>query len=167
MKKLFIFILILIFVTFAFWFGYNLNNKEYIPPETVATMFFKHLSEGNYEEALKYYGGSFSTLQTWNPGVLDNLELVRRGCEENGLNCLAIRSIVVDPSVSTGGLNEEGLYDRIIPFNVTFEKKTGGLFEIGPCCGEIDDGQRFSQFTVFVAEKKGSYLVLTLPPYTP
>lgn len=167
MKKFFIFILILIFIIFAFWFGYNLNNKEYIPPETVATTFFKRLSEGNYAEALKYYGGSFDTLATWNPGVSDNLELIRRGCEENGLNCLAVRNIIVDPSVSTEGLNEKGLYDRIIPFSVTFGKKDGGLFEIGPCCGEEDNGERFSEFTIFLAEKNGNYLVLTLPPYTP
>lgn len=170
MKKFFgfLFILVLLFIAFLFGFGLKKESK-YIPSETVAIMFFRNLSVGNYEEALKYYGGSFETLQNWNPEVssTDYLELIKRGCEQNGLNCLPLRTIIIDPSISVQGLNEEGLYDRITPYTVTFEKREGGLFEIGPCCGEEDTGERFSQFTVFIAEKEGNYIVLTLPPYTP
>ncbi|MFA7216584.1 MAG: hypothetical protein WC095_01225 [Candidatus Paceibacterota bacterium] len=170
MKKVIIFLFILIILVLAFWFGLSFNNeKQYVSPETVVVMFFKNLSDKNYEKALEYYGGSFETLETWNPEIssLNKIELIKTGCEQNGLNCLPVRSIVVDPSVSVDGLNKNGLYDRIVPYTVTFEKIGGGLFEIGPCCGEEDNGQRFSEFTVFIAEKNGSYLVLTLPPYTP
>jgi hypothetical protein len=50
---------------------------------------------------------------------------------------------------------------------IQFASQEGGLFEIGPCCGEPDTGQRTTDFAYTVQRIGGVYKVLELPPYVP
>ena len=117
------------------------------------------LHTGDYVRAAKLYGGDTSLLQTWNsdiPGA-DLPALFERACSQNGLQCLAPRSITYRASEVDGH-----------HFWVEFNNDDGTLFQQGPCCGEID-GNPISMFPFF-AEKSLSgdvYVVQDFPPYVP
>jgi len=50
---------------------------------------------------------------------------------------------------------------------VEFANNDGSIFEIGPCCGEEDTGERTREFAYTVQSADGGLAILELPPYVP
>jgi hypothetical protein len=119
--------------------------------------YFDALSGGDYATAVKAFGGSYETLTGWNPDVngADLVTLWRRGCTQNGLQCLPVRAIVAT----------RRLPDDSYKFTVEFTYTDGALFKQGPCCG--DTGPSISTFDYTVTRSGNSWKVMELPPYVP
>ncbi|HXQ34499.1 MAG TPA: hypothetical protein VN843_10840 [Anaerolineales bacterium] len=116
------------------------------------------LNTSNYVLGAELYGGDTSLLQTWNPDISNDLPaLFERACSQNGLQCLAPRSITYRASEVDGH-----------HFWVEFNNSDGTLFQQGPCCGETN-GPVVSMFPFFVekALNGSGYVVQELPPYVP
>lgn len=127
----------------------------------VLTEFLSLLNSGNYASAEKLYGGSYEMLEGYNPDVdpSDHALLLERACEFNGLNCLKLKSARLDQIT----------VDNKFVFSIELQTNNGELFEIGPCCGEDEEG--FIPVSVFtftiVQVGPDQYEVMDLPPYTP
>lgn len=115
------------------------------------------LHTGDYIFAAKLYGGDTSLLQTWNPDVpQDDLPaLFERACSQNGLQCLAPRTITYRASEVDSH-----------HFWVEFSNEDGTLFQQGPCCGETS-GITTSMFPFSVEQTANVFTVMDLPPYVP
>jgi hypothetical protein len=127
--------------------------------EAILTAYLTALHEGRYEEAAAFYGGTYDTLVANNPDVSpsDHASLLERWCTMNGGQCLPVLAVLSHEQTSSTGYS----------FIVQFADEQGALFEIGPCCGEPDTGQRTTDFTYNVQRGGGTYKVLELPPYVP
>lgn len=129
--------------------------------EETLKKFYGLLNEGDYEDAISLYGGSYEILQGWNPDMDpgDFAGLFQMACEFNGLMCLKVRDIV---SITTTD-------ERDFLFEVEFANPDGSLFVRGPCCGATEE--EMPSESVFLVEvdcaDDGTCLVLTLPPYVP
>ena len=111
---------------------------------------------GDYNSASTLYGDDVSLLQTWNPDLGDNLPaLFERACRQNGLQCLAPRSITYRAPEADG-----------YHFYVEFNNEDFTLFRQGPCCGETG-GIPVSMFSFYVEKRSGGLAVTDLPPYAP
>jgi len=148
---------------------------EVISPETEAppteaaedralqalTEYLAALNSGDYASAEKLYGGSYEMLEGYNPDVdpSDHALLLERACEFNGLNCLKLKSANLDQIT----------VDNKFVFTIELQTNNGELFEIGPCCGEDEEGFiPVSVFTFTVIQVDPShYKIMDLPPYTP
>ena len=123
--------------------------------------FYKHLNEGEYDQAVDLYGGSYDILQSYNPDLdhEDYAALLQAGCEFNGLMCLEVLNVV---SIQTSDEHE-------FFFEIEFANPDGSLFVRGPCCGETEeDMPSQSSFMIrVVCQDDGSCLVMDLPPYVP
>ncbi|HVF25212.1 MAG TPA: hypothetical protein VNA23_04940, partial [Anaerolineales bacterium] len=121
--------------------------------------YLTSLHNGDYVAAAKLYGGDTSLLQTWNSDIpnADLPTLLERACSQNGLQCLAPRSITYRASEVDGH-----------HFWVEFNNDDGTMFQQGPCCGETT-GTPISLFSFFVEKSlTGSgYVVQDFPPYVP
>ncbi|MBG0787793.1 MAG: hypothetical protein H0S79_22110, partial [Anaerolineaceae bacterium] len=86
-------------------------------------------------------------------------QLLARACEVNGLNCLQLKTSSLDQPTS----------ENEFTFSVEFQTNDGSLFEIGPCCGEDEEGFIPVSTFSFTVVKIGpdQFQVLDLPPYTP
>ena len=114
------------------------------------------LNTGDYNLGAELYGGETNLLQTWNPDITNDLPaLFERGCSQNGLQCLAPRSITYR------GSEVDGYH-----FWVEFSNNDYTLFQQGPCCGETS-GPIVSMFPFFVEQKQSGFVVMELPPYVP
>ena len=117
------------------------------------------LHTGDYIAAAKLYGGDTSLLQTWNSDIpnADLPTLLERACSQNGLQCLAPRSITYRAPEVDGH-----------HFWVEFNNADGTLFQQGPCCGETT-GIPVSMFPFFVEKSLSGdgYVVQDFPPYVP
>lgn len=110
----------------------------------------------DYVRGAELYGGDTDLLQTWNPDITNDLPaLFKRACSQNGLQCLAPRSITYRASEVDGH-----------HFWVEFNNDDGTLFQQGPCCGETS-GPVVSMFPFFVEQTQSSFSVMDLPPYVP
>ena len=71
--------------------------------------FFEKLNQGQYEDAIALYGGSYEVLQGYNPDVdpQDKATLMKFGCEFNGLTCLQVYDAVIKSQNS----NNEFLFE--------------------------------------------------------
>ena len=122
--------------------------------------FFSALNRADYAVADALYGGSYETLTGNNPDVDpdDHSTLWERGCTQNGLQCLTVRSAT---------LKEQG--DEGFVFTVEFNNPDGSLFVLGPCCGASEtEMPPVSQFEFRVEKSaEGDYLVMDLPVYVP
>lgn len=136
----------------------NLNPPpEKDEAEKVLRDFLTALNSGDYILGAKLYGGGTEILQTWNPDIKDNLPAwLERACTQNGLVCMAPRTITYR------GLDSEGNYQ----FIVEFTSPDGALFVQGPCCGE-ENGAALSRFVFRVKKIESGFVVLDLPPYVP
>lgn len=118
--------------------------------------YLRALNTGDYALGAELYGGDTSLLQTWNPDITNDLPaLFARACSQNGLQCLAPRSITYRASEVDGH-----------HFWVEFNNEDGTLFQQGPCCGETS-GPIVSMFSFFVEKKPSGFVVQELPPYVP
>jgi hypothetical protein len=128
--------------------------------EAAARKFFQLLTDGEYQAAQAMYAGDYSELRYLNLSISadDHAVLWRNACEVNGFQCLPIRQIV---QIQKQSLNE---YFMI----VEFENPDGGLFVLGPYCGASEgDMSPVSQFEVYIIERSGEYLVVSLPVLVP
>jgi hypothetical protein len=123
--------------------------------------FFAALNAGEYAQAALLYGGSYETLQGFNPDVdpNDQTSLMRAGCTINGLMCLP----VLDLTFVAG--NDQ----QAFVFDVAFANPDGSQFVLGPCCGATEEEMPpVSVFQVNVTcQPNSTCSVLDLPPYVP
>jgi hypothetical protein len=121
--------------------------------------YFDALHDGRFNEAASLYSGDYDQLQADNPDVdpSDRAGLLERWCRQNGGVCLPVQTVV------ERGLSREGEFT----FVVEFANDDGSTFEIGPCCGEVDTGERKREFAYTVRGAEGVLAVLELPPYVP
>ncbi len=122
--------------------------------------FFEQLNRGDYEEAVKWYGGSYETLISFNPDQdPDDLTgLWENGCQINGLQCLPVRIVT---------FNERTFKGEYI-FTVEFETADGALFVLEACCGENPTTPPQFQFEYRVVKGgDGQFRVLDMPVYMP
>ena len=122
--------------------------------------FFSLLHQRRYEEAVKYYGGSYDMLRYWNPLVPedDYAALLKNGCEVNGLKCLQVG----------GMLRTEQLSATRFKFVVQFANEDGSVFVRGSCCGATPEQMPpKSEFEYGVEKSDSGYLVLGGPVYLP
>ncbi len=111
------------------------------------------LNTGDYILAAKLYGGDTSILQTWNPDILNDLPaLLERACTQNGLNCLAPRSVHYRGPDASGASQ----------FLVEFNNLDGTLFSVSENEGSLTRSFRFR-----VLANAGGFVVLDLPPLSP
>lgn len=128
---------------------------------TTLTAFLTALNSRDYESAENLYGGSYETLEGYNPDVDPNnhILLLERACESNGLNCLKLKSATL----------KQTSIEQAFVFSVELQTNNGDLFEIGPCCGA--DEEDFIPVSVFnfsvIQNDQDQFQVLDLPPYTP
>jgi hypothetical protein len=122
--------------------------------------FFDLLNKGQYAEADKLYTGSYDELISMNPDITpsDHAALWKRGCEQNGLQCLTARHIVLDISRTAS----------YYFFRVEFNAPDGSLFVRGPCCGATEtEMPSQSSFTYTIIVVNGRCKVATMPVYVP
>ncbi|MGH2628423.1 MAG: hypothetical protein ACRDHY_17430 [Anaerolineales bacterium] len=127
--------------------------------EAVLIGYFAALASGDYANAAEVYSGSTESLEANNPDVhADDLpRLLERYCTQNGGVCLPVEAF----------LRREAPAPDTFVFTVRFANADGTTFEIGPCCGEEDTGQRTREFTYTVLLLEGEYRIFKLPPYVP
>jgi hypothetical protein len=121
--------------------------------------YFDALNRGDYASAAALYGGNYGNLQGMNPDIdpTDYVALLQRGCVQNGLQCLATRTVSLDEQVG----------DTYV-FLVEFSNPEDSLFVRGPCCGASEtEMPSVSQFSYTVVNTGGKYLVQELPVYVP
>ena len=125
------------------------------------TEYLTALNSGDYASAELLYGGSYEMLEGYNSDVDpdDHTQLLQRACEMNGLNCLELMNADLKQVNS----------DNEFIFSVELQTNGGVLFEIGPCCGEDEEGFIPISVFTFTVIKVGpdQYQVMDLPPYTP
>jgi len=122
--------------------------------------FFDALHSDDYLQAVNLFGGSYEMLREWNPNVSESnyQELLKNGCQSNGLQCLKIKEIVKSEQLSAVDFN----------FKVKFMNSDGTLFERGPCCGATEEEMPTQSFFDYqVKSFDGDYRVMTLPVYIP
>ena len=128
--------------------------------QQVLIEFFTLLNEEQYTEADALYGGSYEGLQGNNPDIdpSDHATLWMRGCKQNGLQCLKVRSVTF-----------QRLEGDTHVFQVEFSNSDGSLFVRGPCCGASEtDMPPQSLFEYKVATMAdGKFVVMDTPPYVP
>ena len=111
------------------------------------------LNTGDYILAATFYGGDTSILQTWNPDILNDLPaLLERACTQNGLNCLAPRSVQYRGPDASGGSQ----------FLVEFNNPDGTIFSVSENEGAFTRSFRFR-----VLANAAGFVVLDLPPLSP
>jgi hypothetical protein len=127
--------------------------------ETLDT-YLEHLSAGRFEEAVKYYGGSYEELVYFNPGIDPNnhAALFEAACTTNGMVCLPVMNVVDEAQLSK------------VNFRITVElqDEDGRQFVFGPCCGaDPEEEPPQTQFLYSVINRDGRFLVLEPPLYVP
>lgn len=152
MKKL-----ILIFVLFLLA-ACSSTEQGMEAAEAAMRTFFSALTDGQYIEAVKLYGGDYEILTGWNPDLppTDYTSLWQRGCEQNGLVCMELLEVI-------DAVETEGGFD----FTVTFKTKDGELFQFTGCCGETFP-EPITEYVIGIQrDESGNYQVLSMPPYVP
>ena len=132
---------------------------ELAQAEAVLIGYFAALASGDYANAADAYAGPTLGLETNNPDVNpDDLpRLLERYCTQNGGVCLPVEAL----------LRREAATSDTFIFTVQFANPDGTTFEIGPCCGEEDTGQRTREFTYTLLLLDGDFKIFELPPYVP
>jgi hypothetical protein len=123
--------------------------------------FLESLYNGNYDDAVQIYGGTYETMIDHNPSINPNNHsaLLRNACTINGVQCLQVKSAGLDKKVS----------DTEFVFKVEFLNTDGTLFVLGPCCGGSETDfppQSVFYFTVKKVDKE-KFIVMDMPPYMP
>jgi len=123
--------------------------------------FLEGLHNGNYDDAIQLYGGTYKTMIDHNPGINTNnySALLQNACTVNGAQCLQVKSAGLDKKVS----------DTEFVLKVELLNADGTLFVLGPCCGGSETDflpQSVFYFTVMKVDKE-EYIVMDMPPYMP
>lgn len=121
--------------------------------------YFRALSLREYPRAAQLFGGSYEILAEYNPDVApdNHAALWQRGCEQNGLQCLTIRTTTFQE------LTTSGEYIFLAEFN----SSDGSQFKIEACCGENPVPAQY-QFPYRIEKgNDGQFRVLDMPIYVP
>ena len=166
MQRLFL-LLVLIFLVGCT--PQTINTPQLTPTSLPSTMaeahdvlidFFTLLNEGKYDEAVTLYGGSYESLQVFNPEIdpSDPVGLWAWACENRLLQCLKVRSATF-----------QRLEGDTYVFQVEFSNEDGSLFVLGPCCGANEtEMPPVSQFEYRISRTvPGKFTVMEPPPYVP
>ena len=128
--------------------------------QEVLIIFFQLMNSKNYAAGDVLYGGSYETMQNWNPDIdpSDHVTLWTKACEQNGLQCLLARTVTF-----------KELQGDTYVFQVELSNPDGSLFVLGPCCGATEtEMPPVSQFEYKVArDANGKFVVMDMPPYVP
>ena len=126
----------------------------------VLVSFLMLLHTRNYSDAVPLYGGDYEQLQVFNTEIdpNDHLALWTWACDNQLLQCLAVRSVTFQQQVG----------DSYI-FQVEFNNPDGSRFVLGPCCGANEtEMPPISQFEYTVSRNAdGKFMVMNTPPYAP
>ena len=138
----------------------NTLSEDQLALDSLAN-FLESLHNGKYDEAARFYGGTYETMIDQNPAVNpnDHAALLRNACTLNGMQCLQVKSVSLEKMVS----------DTEFVFKVDFLKDGGTLFELGPCCGG-DETNSPPQSLFYLRVLKldiNRFSVLDTPPYAP
>jgi len=128
--------------------------------QTALINYFDLLNNKQYSQAIIYHGSGYAGLREWNPDLPgDNyLALLKLGCEQNGWRCLKIKKVLTSEQFSPNEFS----------FIVQFQNNDGGLFKLGPCCGEDKNSQLAqTDFEYTVKKIGGKFSVETPPVYGP
>lgn len=128
--------------------------------ETTLLRYFSLLSEGDYSQAAKLYGGDYALLAEWNPDIdpNDHAALLESGCTVNGLQCLPIKEVLISEQIA------EDTYR----FSVQFQNPDGSLFVRGPSSGATEEEMPSqSEFEFTVVGEGENFVVQELPVYVP
>jgi hypothetical protein len=129
--------------------------------EETLSSFLSMLAGGDYAPGAELYAGALDPMQAWNPEIdaQDVAGLIGYGCESHLLQCLPVRSIVLE---GTGPGGE-------MVFDVEFSLPDGTLFVRGPCCGATSTEMPDQSVFVFRVQPlaDGGFVVMDLPPYVP
>lgn len=134
-------------------------SDDQIEAESVLKGFFTALNSKDYDQAVKYFGGSYTWLQEANPTISSTnyAELFEKGCTMNGYHCLRVGKVL-----------EVSQKDDEFTFTVQFLTSTGEIYVQGPCCGATEEeSPSVSDFEFQVQKKNGEFLVITEPVYSP
>lgn len=121
--------------------------------------YFGALSLREYPHAAQLFGGSYEILAEYNPDVApdNHAALWQRGCEQNGLQCLTIRTTTFQE------LTTSGEYIFLAEFN----NLDGSQFKLAACCGENSALAKY-QFPYRIEKgNDGQFRVLDMPIYVP
>jgi hypothetical protein len=127
----------------------------------ILVKFLNTLHKGSYAEAAQQYGGSYETMIDQNPALdpNDQAAFLRNACTVNGMQCLQVKSAVLDKKVS----------ETEYVFKVDFIQDDGMLFVLAPCCGGDETSTPpQSEFHLKVVKVAGDrFTVIDTPPYAP
>ncbi len=157
-KKPFMTITILVAATIL-----NSCNTDFVKSDQAnraSRVFFMYLANGDYIMATAFFAGNYEALAVLNPDLdpADHAALWQRGCQINGLKCLAIR---------TARFIRNGDSGEYI-FRVEFSNPDDSLFTLSACCSKDALKTVKSQFEYRVLEcKDREFRVLDLPVYVP
>jgi hypothetical protein len=128
-------------------FTMNVTPADLEQARNAAGRYFTALFAGRYDEAAALYGGSYETLVDWNPTIApsDHAALLRAGCTNNGLQCLAVKRVARVDAQSTTDFT----------MLVEFINDDGSTFKHGST----------TQFLVRVKKSGVAFQVLDLPVY--
>ena len=118
--------------------------------ETTLIKYFAELHDGNYEQAVKHFEGSFLVLQALNPNdpTEDHVTLLEDACEINDFLCLNVLEIV-----STKKVDEHTYQVEVI-----FENEDGSAVT-----AEFIQSVDANPFVFTVIEHEGEFFVQDLP----
>lgn len=160
MKKISLLIFLILIISGCSYLPFNKKQAEMSNPvidielaKLSVNNFLSMLNLGQYEQAVFYYGGSFSELESLNPEISKDSKskLLERYCLNN--NGLCLKPMLI---------KEESISDSEYKVTVQFFNQDGSLFATSgcPCKG---GGKNQFEFTVKKITE-GQFLVMDLPP---
>ena len=118
--------------------------------QTTLIKYFAELHDGNYEQAVKHFDGSFLVLQALNPNdpTEDHVALLEDACEINGFLCLDVLEITSAKKVD----------DHTYQVEVVFKNEDGSAVTT-----ESIQSVDANPFVFTVIEHEGAFFVQDLP----
>jgi hypothetical protein len=120
-------------------------DEESDTPKGTLKLYFDALNKEDFDSVTRLYGGSYETLQGYNPNIDANnmIELMKSYCTINGGQIVNIDKIV----------SEEKKSEEEYIFKLTLKNKDGTPFQNG------------KKYNYTVKNIEGHFTVLDLPPY--
>lgn len=118
--------------------------------ETTLIKYFSELHDGNYEQAVKHFDGSFLVLHALNPNdpMEDHVTLLEDACEINGFLCLDVLEVS----------SIEKMDDQTYEVEVVFQNEDGSVYT-----AESTHSVEVNPFLFTVIERDGELFVQDLP----
>lgn len=132
--------------------------------------FFQNLSTREYDTIIPEYGGLYELFHSWYPKVSlnDEYTIWKLVCERKDVYCLPIYDILSKRLTAKGEILSENSsefigYDDIYEYKVRYQNSDGSVFEMEPWSW-MPDGEKISEYQVFVGRKGRNFFILTPPP---